>query len=75
MCKLCDDGRPQNHEADEARQWNPRRGFLKASAAAGATGAMAMFAGSAVSSANRRASSTSVVLRLTTSGEMWTCVS
>src|SRR6478672_8487165 len=47
MCKLCDDGRPQNHEADEARHWNPRRGFLKASAAAGATGAMAMFAGRA----------------------------
>jgi cytosine/adenosine deaminase-related metal-dependent hydrolase len=47
MCKLCDDGRPQNHDADEARRWNPRRGFLKASAAAGATGAMAMFAGSA----------------------------
>jgi hypothetical protein len=44
MCKLCDDGRPQHHDADEAGRWNPRRGFLKASAAAGA---MAMFAGSA----------------------------
>jgi 5-methylthioadenosine/S-adenosylhomocysteine deaminase len=26
MCKLCDSGQPQNH-------WNPRRGFLKATAA------------------------------------------
>lgn len=25
MCKLCDEGKPQNH-------WNPRRGFLKATA-------------------------------------------
>lgn len=29
MCKLCDEGKPQNH-------WNPRRGFLKAAAASGA---------------------------------------
>ena len=29
MCKLCDEGKPQNH-------WNPRRGFLKAAAATGA---------------------------------------
>jgi 5-methylthioadenosine/S-adenosylhomocysteine deaminase len=36
MCKLCDAGRPQNH------RWDSRRGFLKASAAAG--GAMALFA-------------------------------
>ena len=55
MCKLCDDGRPQNHDADEARRWNPRRGFLKASAAAGATGAMAMFAGSARADDDARA--------------------
>lgn len=32
MCKLCDEGRPQHH-------WNPRRGFLKASAAGGAVAA------------------------------------
>ena len=48
MCKLCDQGQPQFHEDNGGRQdgaaWNPRRGFLKASAAAGAGGAMAMFA-------------------------------
>lgn len=32
MCKLCDEGRPQQH-------WNPRRGFLKATAAGGAAAA------------------------------------
>jgi 5-methylthioadenosine/S-adenosylhomocysteine deaminase len=36
MCKLCDAGHPQSH------RWDSRRGFLKASAAAG--GAMALFA-------------------------------
>jgi cytosine/adenosine deaminase-related metal-dependent hydrolase len=44
MCKLCDEGRPQNHEAggDDTHRWAPRRGFLKASAAA--AGAMSLFA-------------------------------
>jgi cytosine/adenosine deaminase-related metal-dependent hydrolase len=49
MCKLCDEGRPQNH-GDDGKPWNPRRGFLKASAVAGATGAagaMGLFAGAA----------------------------
>ena len=49
MCKLCDEGRPQNHD-DDAKPWNPRRGFLKASAvasAAGAASAMGLFAGAA----------------------------
>ena len=32
MCKLCDEGQPQDHGADEHR-WNSRRGFLKASSA------------------------------------------
>lgn len=32
MCKLCDEGKPQNH-------WNPRRGFLKATAAGSAAAA------------------------------------
>ena len=35
MCRLCDEGRPQQH-------WNSRRGFLKAAAAAGVTGSGAM---------------------------------
>jgi len=46
MCKLCDEGRPQNHDK-EGERWNPRRGFLKASAAASAAGAMGLFAGAA----------------------------
>ncbi|MCW5632593.1 MAG: amidohydrolase family protein [Rubrivivax sp.] len=51
MCKLCDQGLPQRHddEASPARpepRWDARRGFLKATAAAGtaAAGAMALFA-------------------------------
>ncbi len=44
MCKLCDQGQPQAHDQDDGRAWNPRRGFLKASATAGAAGAMGLFA-------------------------------
>jgi len=45
MCRLCDQGQPQAHDNDDGgRAWNPRRGFLKAGAAAGGAGAMAMFA-------------------------------
>jgi 5-methylthioadenosine/S-adenosylhomocysteine deaminase len=36
MCKLCDEGRPQDHASDNDERWNPRRGFLKATAGAGA---------------------------------------
>lgn len=44
MCKLCDEGKPQNH-------WNPRRGFLKAAAASSAAaGSMALFSSSAAAS-------------------------
>jgi len=43
MCRLCDQGQPQIHH-DDGKRWNPRRGFLKAGAAAGA---MAMFANAA----------------------------
>lgn len=46
MCRLCDQGQPQSHDDDDKR-WNPRRGFLKASAAAGAAGATGLFAGAA----------------------------
>jgi 5-methylthioadenosine/S-adenosylhomocysteine deaminase len=46
MCRLCEQGQPQRHD-DDARPWHPRRGFLKASAAAGAAGGMAMFANAA----------------------------
>jgi 5-methylthioadenosine/S-adenosylhomocysteine deaminase len=43
MCRLCDEGKLQDHEAGEYR-WNSRRGFLKASGAgAAAAGAMTMF--------------------------------
>ena len=45
MCKLCDSGQPQDH-ADASPRWNPRRGFLKASGAAGASaaaGGLALF--------------------------------
>jgi len=43
MCRLCDEGKPQNHATGEHR-WDSRRGFLKAgSAGAAAAGAMAMF--------------------------------
>jgi 5-methylthioadenosine/S-adenosylhomocysteine deaminase len=38
MCKLCDQGQPQNH-------WNPRRGFLKAAAASGAAMGLAALSG------------------------------
>jgi cytosine/adenosine deaminase-related metal-dependent hydrolase len=47
MCRLCDQGQPQSHDNDDRRAWNPRRGFLKASAAAGAAGGMALFANAA----------------------------
>ncbi len=46
MCKLCDEGRPQNHTDDENPRWNPRRGFLKAAgagSAAAAAGGLAIF--------------------------------
>jgi cytosine/adenosine deaminase-related metal-dependent hydrolase len=39
MCKLCDEGKPQDHA------WNPRRGFLKAAAATGAGAALLATAG------------------------------
>jgi hypothetical protein len=43
MCRLCDEGHPQDHE-DGGHRWQSRRGFLKASSAgATAAGAMAMF--------------------------------
>src|SRR5688500_2995298 len=43
MCKLCDEGKPQGHEASE-RRGNRRRGFFKAATAtAAAAGAMALF--------------------------------
>jgi 5-methylthioadenosine/S-adenosylhomocysteine deaminase len=43
MCRLCDEGKPQNHETGDHR-WDSRRGFLKAgSAGAAAASAMAMF--------------------------------
>ena len=38
MCKLCDEGKPQNH-------WNPRRGFLKAAAASSAAVGLAALSG------------------------------
>lgn len=38
MCKLCDEGKPQNH-------WNPRRGFLKAVATSGAAMGLLNLAG------------------------------
>ncbi|MBI5719348.1 MAG: amidohydrolase family protein [Burkholderiales bacterium] len=49
MCKLCDEGQPQLHpssSAGEGSRWSSRRGFLKASAAAGAAagGGLALFA-------------------------------
>jgi 5-methylthioadenosine/S-adenosylhomocysteine deaminase len=46
MCKLCDEGRPQDHGADdESARWSPRRGFLKAAGgSAAATAAMSLFA-------------------------------
>ena len=59
MCKLCDQGQPQPHAAADGKPWNPRRGFLKAGAAAGATsaaGAMALFANAAQAGADERGS-------------------
>ena len=57
MCRLCDQGQPQSHDNDNGRldgaAWNPRRGFLKASAAAGAGGAMALFASPAQANEER----------------------
>ncbi len=38
MCKLCDEGQPQDHGADRPR-WNSRRGFLKATGAGSAAAA------------------------------------
>ena len=46
MCKLCDEGRPQNHTDEEGQRWNPRRGFLKAAgagSAAAAAGGLSIF--------------------------------
>jgi 5-methylthioadenosine/S-adenosylhomocysteine deaminase len=42
MCKLCDEGTPQDHRP-EGQRWNPRRGFLKAGSAAAAAGGLALF--------------------------------
>ena len=50
MCKLCDEGKPQDHGTDGAdgQRWNSRRGFLKASGAtAAAAGGLALFQASA----------------------------
>ncbi len=38
MCKLCDEGQPQDH-ADDRGRWNSRRGFLKATGAGSAAAA------------------------------------
>jgi 5-methylthioadenosine/S-adenosylhomocysteine deaminase len=54
MCRLCDLGQPQSHDRDDGKAWNPRRGFLKASAAAGAAGGMALFANAAQADDDRR---------------------
>ena len=46
MCRLCDQGRPQNHRWDSHR-WDSRRGFLKATAAAAtaaSAGGLTLFA-------------------------------
>ena len=44
MCRLCDEGKPQDHAPGNEQRWNSRRGFLKAgSAGTVAAGAMAMF--------------------------------
>jgi len=47
MCRLCEQGVPQNHDVaeDRGRRWNPRRGFLKSGAAA--AGGLALFGGAA----------------------------
>jgi 5-methylthioadenosine/S-adenosylhomocysteine deaminase len=45
MCKLCDEGQPQDHGL-ESHRWNSRRGFLKATGASGAAaaaGGLALF--------------------------------
>jgi len=42
MCRLCDEGKPQEHASPH--RWEARRGFLKASATAAAAGAMSLFA-------------------------------
>jgi hypothetical protein len=49
MCRLCDQGRPQLHDDgdDDSARWNPRRGFLKASAAVGTAGGMSLFSAGA----------------------------
>ncbi len=44
MCRLCDEGKPQDHASSNEHRWNSRRGFLKAGGAGTvAAGAMAMF--------------------------------
>jgi cytosine/adenosine deaminase-related metal-dependent hydrolase len=44
MCRLCDEGRPQDHAPGNGSRWNSRRGFLKAGGAGTvAAGAMTMF--------------------------------
>jgi len=56
MCKLCDEGRPQDHGPDEGEQrWNPRRGFLKAAGASAAAGAAtSIFSAPARAESNER---------------------
>ncbi len=48
MCKLCNEGMPQDHGA-ESHRWNSRRGFIKVAASGGAAaaGGLGLFAGSA----------------------------
>lgn len=55
MCKLCDDGRPQDHTDDESPRWNARRGFLKAAGASAAAGAAtSIFSAPARAESNER---------------------
>jgi 5-methylthioadenosine/S-adenosylhomocysteine deaminase len=43
MCKLCDEGKPQAH-SNQGSRWDSRRGFLKASAGAGAAAGLSILA-------------------------------
>jgi len=55
MCRLCDEGKPQDHASSNEQRWNSRRGFLKAgSAGTVAAGAMAMFHGPAAEAHDER---------------------
>ena len=49
MCRLCDQGQPQLHDDndDDSTRWNPRRGFLKAGAAAGTAGGLSLLSAGA----------------------------